>query len=69
MKYQSILFTFSILLFSFSLIAQNSPKNYPAISEEITITIGNDSIAAFGMLAAGKEKKETVILLHGLPGK
>ena len=60
MKYQSILFTFSILLFSFSLIAQNSPKNYPAISEEITITIG--------MLAAGKEKKETVILLHGLPG-
>ena len=50
------------------MIAQNSPKNYPAISEEITITIGNDSIAAIGMLAAGKEKKETVILLHGLPG-
>ena len=65
MKNQSISFLIILLLFSFNLVAQN---DYPATSEEITITIGNDSIAAFGMFAAGKEKKETVILLHGLPG-
>ena len=48
--------------------AQNSNNDYPATSEEIAIAIGKDSIAVFGMFAAGKEKKETVILLHGLPG-
>lgn len=68
MKHQSKALLFSFLLFSYNLIAQESPINYPATSEEITITIENDSIAAFGMFAAGKEKKETVILLHGLPG-
>gem|GEM_PF-4209951 len=34
----------------------------------LIITIGKDSIAAFKMIAAGKEKKETVLLLHGIPG-
>jgi len=48
--------------------SQNSNNDYPATSEEIAIPIGKDSIAVFGMFAAGKEKKETVILLHGLPG-
>lgn len=58
-----------LLFFSHNLIAQeNNNNNIPASSEEITIVIKNDSIAAFGMLASGKEKKETVILLHGLPG-
>ncbi|CAN5298397.1 hypothetical protein BH23BAC2_BH23BAC2_25590 [soil metagenome] len=57
------------LLLNYNLIAQDLTNvEYPATSEEITITIGNDSIAAFAMLAAGKEKKETVILVHGLPG-
>lgn len=57
------------LLLNYNLNAQDTQNvEYPATSEEITITIGNDSIAAFAMLAAGKEKKETVILLHGLPG-
>lgn len=68
MKYQSILLIIALLLFGFKTNAQSKSKDYPATSEEITITIGQDSIAAFGMFAAGKELKETVILLHGLPG-
>jgi len=69
MKNLSISLIIVFLLFSDNLIAQdNKNDDYPATSEEIIITIGNDSIAAFGMLAAGKERKETVILLHGLPG-
>jgi len=68
MKNQTIPLLIIFLLFSYILIAQNNKNNYPATSEEITITIGNDSIASFGMFAAGEEKKETVILLHGLPG-
>ena len=61
-------FILILLLFNLCLNAQNSNNDYPATSEEITINIGKDSIAAFGMFASGKEKKETVILLHGLPG-
>ena len=68
MKNQLTSFLIILLLFSYNLNAQNSNNDYPATSKEITITIGNDSIAAFGMLAAGKDKKETVLLLHGLPG-
>jgi len=69
MKNLSISLIVVYLLLSINLIAQeNNNDDFPATSEEITIIIGNDSIAAFGMLAAGQEKKETVILLHGLPG-
>ena len=68
MKNKSTLFIIVLLLFNYNLTAQNNEKSYPATSEGITITIGNDSIAAFGMFAAGKEKKETIILLHGIPG-
>ena len=68
MHKNTISFTLLLLLFNLGFNAQNSYNDYPATSEEITITIGNDSIAAFGMFAEGKEKKETVILLHGLPG-
>jgi len=69
MKNLSISLIIVFFLFSYNLIAQDKNNDdYPATSEEITITIGNDSIAAFGMFAAGKEKKETIILLHGLPG-
>lgn len=68
MKNKSITYLIILLLFGYNLNTQNSNISYPATSEEITITIGNDSIAAFGMFAAGKEKKETVLLLHGLPG-
>lgn len=68
MKNQPLLILIVCLLFSATLIAQDHTNAYPATSEEITITIGNDSIAAFGMFAAGAGKKETVLLLHGLPG-
>lgn len=65
-----LLVTFIIIGFiKQSLMAQTSlTNNYTASSEAITIKIGNDSIAAFGLLAEGESKKETVILLHGLPG-
>jgi len=56
------------LTYGYRLAGQNSENEYPATSEEIIITIGQDSIAAFGLFAAGEERKETVILLHGLPG-
>jgi pimeloyl-ACP methyl ester carboxylesterase len=69
MKKLLTLFIIVFLLFNSNLIAQaNKNKVYYTTNEEITITIGNDSIAAYAMLAAGKEKKETVILLHGRPG-
>ena len=68
MNKNTISFTLLLIMFNLGFNAQNSYNDYPATSEEITITIGNDSIAAFGMFAEGKEKKETVILLHGLPG-
>ena len=68
MKNQSVLLAIVLLLFGNNLFAQNSNNEYPATSKGLTISIENDSIAAFAMLAAGKEKKETVLLLHGYPG-
>lgn len=68
MNIQSIVFLSFLLAGNYLLRAQNLKKDYPATSEEIFIEIEKDSIVAFGMFAAGKEKKETVILLHGLPG-
>ncbi len=68
MKKQSLVFIILHILGNSFLNAQNSKNDYRARSEEIFITVEKDSIAAFGMFAAGKEKKETVILLHGLPG-
>jgi len=69
MKKLPILLIIIFILFNYNLTAQdNKNDDFPTSNHEITITIGNDSIAAYGMLAAGKEKKETVILLHGLPG-
>lgn len=68
MKNHSISLIIIFLLFGHHLIAQDSNKDYPAKSKEITIIIGKDSIAAYGMFASGKEKKETVLLLHGIPG-
>ena len=68
MKNQSILLAIVIFLFGYNLFAQDTINEYPATSKGLTISIENDSIAAFLMLAAGKEKKETVLLLHGYPG-
>jgi pimeloyl-ACP methyl ester carboxylesterase len=68
MKNQSILLAIVFLLFGYNSIAQDSNDEYPASSKGITISIGNDSIAAYAMLASGNEKKETILLLHGRPG-
>ncbi|MEL6557943.1 MAG: alpha/beta fold hydrolase [Bacteroidota bacterium] len=57
-----------LLLINYGSFAQDVKGNYRATSEEIFISIDNDSIAAFGLFAAGETKKETVILLHGIPG-
>ncbi len=40
-----------------------STNEYPATSKGFTITIGNDSIAHFVMLAVGKEKKKLYFLI------
>ena len=68
MKSHSVLLTIVFLLFGYNIFSQESITEEPATSKGITISIGNDSIAAFALLAAGKEKKETVLLLHGRPG-
>ncbi|MCB0461153.1 MAG: alpha/beta fold hydrolase [Flavobacteriaceae bacterium] len=59
---------FSFLLSIYTLTAQvnkpeDSTKNIP-----ISLKIENDTISVYALLAKGNEKKETVILLHGLPG-
>lgn len=51
-----------------SLMAQVNADNFPTQNIPINLVIKNDTIAAYAMLAKGKEKKETVILTHGLPG-
>ncbi|WP_462247894.1 alpha/beta hydrolase family protein [Ekhidna sp.] len=57
-----------LLLICCHLDAQIINADFRATSEEIFIAIEEDSIAVFGLFAAGDEMKETVILLHGLPG-
>jgi predicted alpha/beta-fold hydrolase len=51
-----------------NLSAQKGQKEYQTFNEEIAIGIGEDSIAVYALIASGDKKKETVILLHGLPG-
>ncbi len=68
MKYQNPALLIFILLYGFQLNAQDDHQNHPATSQDIIISIGNDSIAGYGLFASGAGKKETVLLLHGLPG-
>ncbi|MEL6537313.1 MAG: alpha/beta fold hydrolase [Bacteroidota bacterium] len=68
MKNHHTLLLLILTLFSTPLAAQDLRGEFPATSEEIFIAIGEDYIAAFGMFAAGEAPKETVMLLHGLPG-
>lgn len=46
------------------------PKDskFPAFNKEIILTSKGDSIASYAFIASGKQPKETIILLHGLPG-
>lgn len=43
-------------------------SKFPAINEEMIINIKGDSIAGYAFIASGEKPKETVIMLHGLPG-
>jgi pimeloyl-ACP methyl ester carboxylesterase len=62
------LFTSLIIVLSLPLISQNNTKDYPTFNKEISVGIGKDSIAAYALIAKGNKLKETIILLHGLPG-
>lgn len=55
-------------LINLFVLAQSNETIFNSTNEEITIPIGEDSVAAYGLLAAGERRKETVILLHGFPG-
>jgi pimeloyl-ACP methyl ester carboxylesterase len=41
---------------------------FPSFNEEMTINIKGDSVAGYAFIANGEQRKETVIMLHGLPG-
>lgn len=45
-----------------------SQSNSKAFNESLIISINQDSISAYAFIAKGAAPKETVILLHGLPG-
>ncbi|CAL2101228.1 Hydrolase_4 domain-containing protein [Tenacibaculum sp. 190130A14a] len=54
-----------LLLLGLNTYSQASHKSF---NEELVITINKDSISGYALIANGNELKETVILLHGLPG-
>ncbi len=56
------------LLFGVISFAQEIKEEHPTFNEEIAIGIGEDSIAVYALIASGSQAKETVILLHGIPG-
>lgn len=57
----------TIILLFLGLISysQSSSKEF---NESLVISINQDSISAYALIAKGAELKETIILLHGLPG-
>ena len=74
MKQLFTIFFFLIITIGFS---QNLDKafndfpidsKFPAFNKEIILTSKGDSIASYAFIASGKQPKETIILLHGLPG-
>ncbi len=58
----------SIIFYGISSFAQVNKEVYKAFNESLTLSIENDSISIYALIAKGKENKETIILLHGLPG-
>lgn len=60
-------YSFAVLLFLcvLSVHAQTTEK---AFTKDLVISIQGDSIAANALIAKGTNLKETVVLLHGLPG-
>ncbi|WP_157814191.1 alpha/beta hydrolase [Olleya sp. Bg11-27] len=57
--------TIILLFLSFHNYSQSNSK---AFNESLIISINQDSISAYAFIAKGAAPKETVILLHGLPG-
>lgn len=45
----------------------NHPES-PAFNEEMILNVKGDSIAGYAFIANGEQLKETIIMLHGLPG-
>lgn len=43
-------------------------SEFPAFNEEMIFNLKGDSIAGYSFIANGEKPKETVIMLHGLPG-
>jgi predicted alpha/beta-fold hydrolase len=71
------IFTLCFLFFLSNSYSQNLDKafndfpidsKFPAFNKEIVLTSKGDSIASYAFIASGKQPKETIILLHGLPG-
>lgn len=46
----------------------HSQSDNKAFNKDLVISINEDSISGYALIAKGNEFKETVILLHGLPG-
>ncbi|WP_438711212.1 alpha/beta hydrolase [Aquimarina muelleri] len=42
--------------------------DFPAFNKEMIINIKGDSIAGYAFIANGEKLKETIIMVHGLPG-
>ena len=56
----------TILLFlGLNTYSQSDNKAY---NKDLVISINGDSISGYALIAKGNELKETIILLHGLPG-
>jgi hypothetical protein len=48
-------------------VPSHPTQEHPTFNKEMAIGIGEDSAAAYALIASGEERKETVILLHGIP--
>ena len=46
----------------------NNHSEFPAFNEEMIFNIKGDSVGGYAFIANGGKHKETVIMLHGLPG-
>lgn len=66
-KKQNIIIAFFLIL-GINVSAQEDQEEYSTFNEEMAIGIEGDSIAVYALIASGKEIKETVIFLHGIPG-
>lgn len=61
---------FSILITALwiNAFSQKANKTHPSFNKALTINVGTDSIVAYALVAEGSKQKETIVLLHGIPG-